>query len=475
MTEIKCPNCGRMFSIDESSYEHIAKQIRENELDEALRLREEKWEAERKAAEEKHQAEITKLLSEQAAKFNEEQSKKTEGLTRQHSDELEEKNRELADLKVRLAQASKERELAVQEAVAKKDRELSEAGIQVEKLKAQVLQADQKTDIAVREAVESKEKELNESRLALSKMEGDLGAVKARVEAEKQAIKVRYEDQLRMKDEEIERYKDFRAKLSTKMIGESLEQHCLIEFERVRPMAFQRAYFEKDNDTSVSGTKGDFIFRDYDETGMEYISIMFEMKNEMDAGISAKHKNEDFLKKLDKDRREKNCEYAVLVTMLEPDNEIYNAGIVDLSHKYEKMYAIRPQFFIPLITMLRNAALRSIAVRHELERVRLQNIDVINFEQQIAAFKDAFGRNYRLASERFQDAISGIDKTIESLQKVKENLLKSENNLRLANKKAEDLSIKKLTKGNDTMTKAFECALKGTSSQPCCGDRASQD
>ena len=455
MTEIICPNCGKAFAIDESSYERIAKQVREKELKEALKLHEEKWEVERRALEEKHRAEITRLLSEQAAEFNADQAQKAGKLTKQHADELGRKDEELNNLKLQLAQAAKNTELAVQEAIARKDKELSESGLEIEKLKAQVSQAEQKIDIAVREAVGAKEQELNENRLALSKMEGDLNAAVAKAEAAEQSLKARYEDLLRMKDEEIERCKDFKAKLSTKMIGESLEQHCATEFEKVRPMAFQRAYFEKDNDTSIGGTKGDFIFRDYDETGVEYISIMFEMKNEMDSGISAKHKNEDFLKKLDKDRREKNCEYAVLVTMLEPDNEIYNAGIVDLSHKYERMYAIRPQFFIPLITMLRNAASRSLSVRQELERVRQQNIDVINFEQQMMAFKDAFGRNYRLASERFQDAISGIDKTIESLQKVKDNLLKSENNLRLANKKAEDLSIKKLTKGNDTMTKAF--------------------
>ncbi len=267
----------------------------------------------------------------------------------------------------------------------------------------------------------------------------------------------RFEEQLRMKDEEIERYRDFKARQSVKMIGESLEQHCLAEFEKVRAMAFRDAYFEKDNDAS-GGSKGDFIFRDFDADGMEYISIMFEMKNEADAGVSSKHKNEDFLKKLDKDRTEKGCEYAVLVTMLEPDNEVYNAGIVDLCHKYPKMYAIRPQFFLPLVSMLRNAAQHSLALRHDLAAERARNIDVVNFEQQMMAFKDAFGRNYRLASDRYKDAIEGIDKAIEAMQKIKNNLMKSENNLRLANQKAEDLSIKKLTKGNETMRQAFEDA-----------------
>ena len=457
MAEIKCPNCGKVFPIDESSYEQIAKQIREKELDTALRINQEKWDAEKKAMQEQHKAELEKRLSMQAAEFMEKQSDENSKLMKQQADKLAEKENEVSELRMKLAGADKDRERAVQEAVNKKEQEIAKSELQIAELKAQISQADQKTDIAVRNAVEAKDKEIADSRLALSKMEGDLNAAKAKAAAEEQALKTRYEDQLRMKDEEIERYKDFKARLSTKMIGESLEQHCLVEFEKVRPMAFQRAYFEKDNDAS-GGSKGDFIFRDYDETGFEFISIMFEMKNEMDAGISTKHKNEDFLKKLDKDRREKGCEYAILVTMLEPDNEIYNAGIVDVSHKYEKMYIIRPQFFIPIISMLRNAATKSLSIRHELEAVRTQNMDVIAFEQQMMAFKDAFGRNYRLASERFQDAITGIDKTIESLQKVRENLVKSENNLRLANKKAEDLSIKKLTKGNATMQEAFERA-----------------
>lgn len=457
MAEIKCPNCGKVFPIDESSYEQIAKQIREKELDTALRINQEKWDAEKRAMQEQHKAELEKQLSMQAAELIEKQSGETSKLMKQQTEQLAEKENEVSELRMKLAGADKDREMAVQEAVSKKEQEIAKSALQIAELKAQISQADQKTDIAVRNAVEAKDKEIADSRLALSKVEGDLNAAKAKAAAEEQALKTRYEDQLRMKDEEIERYKDFKAKLSTKMIGESLEQHCLVEFEKVRPMAFQRAYFEKDNDAS-GGSKGDFIFRDYDETGLEFISIMFEMKNEMDAGISVKHKNEDFLKKLDKDRKEKGCEYAVLVTMLEPDNEIYNAGIVDVSHKYEKMYIIRPQFFIPIIGMLRNAAAKSLSIRHELEAVRTQNMDVIAFEQQMMAFKDAFGRNYRLASERFQDAIAGIDKTIESLQKVRENLVKSENNLRLANKKAEDLSIKKLTKGNATMQEAFERA-----------------
>ena len=268
-----------------------------------------------------------------------------------------------------------------------------------------------------------------------------------------QALKDQYENQLRFKDEEIERYKDFKAKLSTKMVGETLEQHCEIEFNRLRATGFQNAYFEKDNDAK-SGSKGDYIFRDKDSEGGEFISIMFEMKNEMDT-TSTKKKNEDFLKELDKDRREKNCEYAVLVSLLEPESELYNSGIVDVSHKYPKMYVIRPQFFIPIITLLRNAALNSLEYRKELALVKAQNIDVSNFEATMNDFKDKFSKNYELASRKFKTAIEEIDKTIDHLQKTKDALLSSENNLRLANNKAEDLSIKRLTKNNPTMQVKF--------------------
>lgn len=260
-------------------------------------------------------------------------------------------------------------------------------------------------------------------------------------------------EEIKRRDDEIAYYKDFKARQSTKMIGESLEQHCETEFNKLRATAFQNAYFEKDNDIKT-GSKGDFIYREYSNDGVEFISIMFEMKNEMDT-TATKHKNEDFFKELDKDRKEKNCEYAVLVTMLEADNEYYNSGIVDVSYKYPKMYVVRPQFFIPIITVLRNAALNSLQYRHELELVRNQNIDITHFEEDINDFKDKFSRNFRLASEKFQKAIDEIDKTIDHLQKTKEALLSSENNLRLANNKAEDLTIKKLTKGNPTMAEKF--------------------
>ncbi len=271
-----------------------------------------------------------------------------------------------------------------------------------------------------------------------------------------QTLREQYETQLRFKDEEIERYKDFKAKLSTKMVGESLEKHCETEFNKLRATGFQGSYFEKDND-SRSGSKGDYIFRDYDENSGEFISIMFDMKNEADA-TTTKKKNEDFLKELDKDRREKGCEYAILVSMLETESALYNSGIVDMSHKYPKMYVIRPQFFIPIITMLRNAALNSLEYRRELALIKSQNIDVSNFEAAMNDFKDKFSKNYELASRKFKTAIDEIDKTIDHLQKTKEALLSSENNLRLANNKAEDLTIKRLTKNNPTMAAKFGLA-----------------
>ncbi len=422
MTEIKCPNCGKVFSIDETSYAQIAKQVRDSEFREELKVREERWQAEKAALEKQNEAQVEKARAEAGR----------------------ENVKQLVRLREERVKADSE-----------KEKQLTEFRMEIVRLQAEMSKTEQQAELAVKEAVEKKNQELIAAQLRAEKLAGELSVMEAKAAADEQAAQKRFEEQLRMKDEEIERYRDFKARQSTKMIGESLEQHCFAEFEKVRAMAFQNAYFEKDNDTS-GGSKGDFIFRDFDADGMEYISIMFEMKNEADAGVSSKHKNEDFLKKLDKDRTEKGCEYAVLVTMLEPDNEVYNAGIVDLCHKYPKMYAIRPQFFLPLISMLRNATQHSLALRHDLEAERARNIDVVNFEQQMLAFKDAFGRNYRLASDRYKDAIEGIDKAIEAMQKIKDNLLKSEKNLRLANQKAEDLSIKKLTKGNDTMRQAFE-------------------
>ena len=338
-------------------------------------------------------------------------------------------------------------EIAIAKKASEKEREIANKNTEIEKLKGELQISQLNADMAVKTAVQEKEAEIIELKSKLDRINGEQ-------ELEKQSIKQKYEAELKFKDEEIERYKDFKARLSTKMVGESLEQHCEIEFNKLRATGFQNAYFEKDNDAK-SGSKGDFIFREFSPDGVEFISIMFEMKNQNET-TATKHKNEDFFKELDKDRREKNCEYAVLVSLLEEDSELYNSGIVDVSYRYEKMYVIRPQFFIPLITLLRNAALNSLQYKRELSVIRNQNIDITHFEEDMNDFKEKFGRNFRLASEKFQKAIDEIDKTIDHLQKTKEALLSSENNLRLANNKAEELSIKRLTKNNPTMQQKFE-------------------
>ena len=333
-----------------------------------------------------------------------------------------------------------------EKALADKERELAEKDLEIAHLKSQIEITKNSTDLTVKTAVQEHEKTILE-------LKNQLQLETTQWELKEKALSEQHTAELRQKDEEIAYYKDFKVRQSTKMIGESLEQHCETEFNKLRATAFQNAYFEKDNDART-GSKGDFIYREASDDGVEFISIMFEMKNEMDT-TATKHKNEDFFKELDKDRREKNCEYAVLVTMLEADNEFYNSGIVDVSYKYPKMYVVRPQFFIPIITVLRNAALNSLKYRTELAQIREQNIDITHFEEDLNDFKDKFARNYRLASEKFQKAIEEIDKTIDHLQKTKEALLSSENNLRLANNKAEDLTIKRLTRNNPTMAKKF--------------------
>lgn len=337
-------------------------------------------------------------------------------------------------------------EIAVTKAESEKEKEIADKNTEIIRLKGELEIGKANADIAVKTAVQEKNAEIIElkSKLELAQSEREL---------QERTLKEKYEAEIRRKNEEIDYYKDFKARQSTKMIGESLEQHCEIEFNKLRATGFQNAYFEKDNDAR-SGSKGDYIYREKSPEGVEFISIMFEMKNEMDT-TATKHKNEDFFKELDKDRREKNCEYAVLVSMLEADNELYNTGIVDVSHRYEKMYVVRPQFFIPLITLLRNAALNSLQYRTELAVIKNQNIDITHFEEAMNDFKDKFAYNYNLASKKFHTAIEEIDKTIDHLQKTKEALLSSENNLRLANNKAEDLSIKRLTKNNPTMQQKF--------------------
>ena len=354
------------------------------------------------------------------------------------------------ELSIRETQFNKEKESAIKLAEANLERtlkdNLSKKDLEIVELNHQLKLEQTEKELAIKMAIHERDKTINELNNKLELNQADF------LLREKN-LKENYEEKMKNKDEQIAYYKDFKAKQSTKMIGESLEQHCNNEFNKLRPL-FKNAYFEKDNDIKT-GSKGDFIFKDYDEDGTEIISIMFEMKNEADE-TSTKHKNEDFFKELDKDRREKRCEYAVLVSLLEIDNEYYNGGIVDVSHKYEKMYVIRPQFFIPLITLIRGFAMNSLAYKKELQVVKNQNIDISHFEENMNAFKEGFGRNYRLASEKFKKAIDEIDKTIDHLQKTKEALLSSENNLRLANNKAEELTIKKLTHNSPTMAVKFE-------------------
>ena len=402
MQEIKCPNCGEVFVVDESGYAQIVQQVRDKEFDKELRRREEELAG-------KQESELRLLKLEQKQEYDAALAKK--------ETEIQKLDRLIAELRAQISGTETEKKLAVAEVVSEKDRELSEKTTEITALKSQL-------------ANKATENELKE-----------------------QALQKQYEEKLKMKDEQIEYYKDFKARQSTKMIGESLEQHCLNQFNALRMTAFPNAYFEKDNDART-GSKGDFIFREAAD-GVEFISIMFEMKNEMDE-TATKHRNEDFLKELDKDRREKKCEYAVLVSLLEIDNELYNNGIVDVSYRYEKMYVIRPQFFILMITLLRNAALNSLQYRRELELARHQQVDILRFEENMNTFKEGFARNYRIASDKFKTAIDEIDKTITHLQKTKEALLSSENNLRLANNKAEDLSIKRLTKNAPTVKAMFD-------------------
>ncbi len=403
MQEIKCPRCGELFQIDEAGYAEIVRQVRDAEFQRELERREEEFDLRRENA-------------------------------------------------LRLARAEQEKARA--EALAAKEAEIAQQKQEMAALQAKLAAGETEKQLAIREAVSEKEHELAERATEITQLRGQLQSKETERQLGEKSLQEQYEARLRMKDEQIEYYKDFKARQSTKMIGESLEQHCLNQFNSLRMTAFPRAYFERDND-AASGSKGDFIFREAAEDGTEFISIMFEMKNEADE-TRTKHKNEDFFKELDKDRREKGCEYAVLVSLLEGDNEYYNAGIVDVSYRYPKMYVIRPQFFIPMITLLRNAALNSLQYQQELQVVRNQQLDILHFEENMNAFKAGFARNYELASRKFGDAIAEIDKSIAQLQKVKEALTSSERNLRLANDKAQDLSIKKLTKNSPSLKVMFD-------------------
>ena len=536
MKEIKCPKCGEVFAVDESGYAQIVQQIRDKEFDKELKQREKNIEEIKKKDLElvkiQQKDEFDKLIASKDSELTEkdkiiEQLKSqvignetekqlaiSEAINKKEqerevavgkkNDELADKNRKIAELeaqiengenekklaiteavnakekeintlkesffakdlekdkqieqlKAHIKESETEKQLAVNEAINKKDRENQSELIQknqmIDELKAKLVNSEMEKKLEVSEAVQKKEKEISEKLTEITELKSQLSSKDTENQLKEQSLHKEYGEKLKLKDEQIEYYKDFKARQSTKMIGESLEQHCLNQFNTLRMTAFPKAYFEKDNDIKT-GSKGDFIFKE-EVDGTEFISIMFEMKNEMDE-TATKHKNEDFFKELDRDRREKGCEYAVLVSLLEIDNELYNNGIVDVSYKYEKMYVIRPQFFIPMITLLRNAALNSLKYRQELELARHQQIDILHFEENMNTFKDSFARNYRIASDKFKTAIDEIDKTISHLQKTKEGLLSSENQLRLANNKAEDLSIKKLTKDAPSVKKMFD-------------------
>lgn len=440
MNEIKCPHCGEMFTIDEAGFAAILKQVRDAEFDKEVRRHEQLM------ASEKQQA-VQLAVAEALAKAQ---------------GDAAQKEARIAELEARLQAEQRERESQQRLAHAERERALADAAAAKD---ARIVELEQRVEAQGRAFEAEKKLAVEQARSALERERDALAAQVALKDAEKSRCESALKEQLAIelkakddiiayKDGEIERYKDMKARLSTKMVGESLEQHCETEFNKIRAAAFPRAYFEKDNDAS-EGSKGDFIFRECDEEGNEIVSIMFEMKNESDDS-SHRHKNEDFFKKLDADRRKKGCEYAVLVTLLEPESELYNQGIVDVSYRFEKMYAIRPQFFLPMISILRNAALNSMAYKAELAVVRNQNIDITKFEEQMETFKSGFARNYDLASRKFQTAIDEIDKTILHLQKTKDTLVSSENNLRLANNKAQDLTIKRLTRNNPTMKAAFE-------------------
>lgn len=418
MPQIKCPKCGEVFQVDESGYAEILSQVRNAEFEKEIMKKEKSLENERKQA-----VQVAVLETENKSK-----------------QALTEKDIEIARLNSQLEQAKIKEEIKSKEVIAEKEAEIRE-------LKSRLENGKTEQELAVQRAVS----EIEKQRDALN---SELEIQKQKHINEENSLRERYEMQLSLKEEEVEKYKEFKLRLSTKMVGESLEQHCETEFNKLRMTAFPTAYFEKDNDAS-KGNKGDYIFREFDTEGNEIISIMFEMKNQQDE-TSTKKKNEDFFKKLDKDRKDKNCEYAVLVSMLEPESELYNNGIVDVSYQYPKMYVVRPQFFIPIITILRNAAMNSMEYKRELAIIRNQDIDITHFEENMETFKNGFSRNFRLASEKFQTAIDEIDKTIDHLEKTKKALLSSENNLRLANDKAQDLTIKKLTRGNPTMKDKFD-------------------
>ena len=498
MPEIKCPKCGTVFTPEEAGYADILKQVRDKDFDKQLHERLEQAKRENSKIRELDQAQAEQTLQktksakdaqiqELQAKLESEQAAKELAV----SEALRKVEKEKDDLSAKLDKAESEKQQALDLAEANSKSELQKAAAdkdaEIVKLQNQLdaFELQKKQELA--QALSPVEKERDdfkgrlerlqlekesEEKLSKEQLKSQLQAVvadkdseiaelkssldKAELQSkvEAKSLKERYEVQIQDRDEQIERLRDLKAKLSTKMVGETLEQHCQIEFNKLRSTAFPNAYFEKDNDART-GSKGDFIFRDKDDSGTEIVSIMFEMKNEMDT-TSTKHKNEDFFKELDKDRREKDCEYAIMVSLLEPDSDLYNTGIVDVSYRYPKMYVVRPQFFIPIITLLRDAAKNSLQYKNELEEVKAQNIDITHFEEELDSFKSAFGRNYDIASKKFKNAVEEIDKSINHLNKIKDALLGSENQLRLANNKAQDVTIRRLTRNNETMKAKFD-------------------
>ena len=432
MHELSCPHCGQTFEIDEAGYADILRQVRDEAFDKALHERLELAEQDKNAAIALARSELAAQLSQEAAKKDAEIARLTEQMKSS----------------IDLARAQTLAEL--KDAAAEKDATIA-------KLQSALNSAELAKQIELKEALSGVERERDDLKRAVESKDSERLLLEA-------SMKEKYETQIRDRDDAIERLKDMKARLSTKMLGETLEQHCENEFNKIRATAFPRAYFEKDNDART-GSKGDFIFRDFDESGTESVSIMFEMKNEADS-TATKKRNEDFLKELDKDRTEKGCEFAVLVSMLEPDSELYNTGIIDVSHRFPKMYVIRPQFFIPMITLLRNASLNTLQYKAELALVRAQNVDVTTFENDLETFKNAFAKNYDIANRKFQAAIEEIDKSIDHLQKTKDALLGTDRQLRLANDKAQDVTIKKLTRNNPTMKAKFEAAREFASPLP---------
>lgn len=455
MQEIKCPKCGEIFQVDESGYAEIVRQVRDKEFRQELERRETELTEKKDSELRLVRAEQERVLESRLAEQKEAASKR----------ELEQKE-ESAERERRLREEAEKRERELREETEKREREQREAAErsrqELTELRAELDRAQQAQELAVIRAMQDREKQLADSRAETDRLRAELELQAQQSKLNENTLIERQRNELRVRDEEIERLKDFKTRQSTKMVGESLEQHCLTQFNSVRMMSFPNAYFEKDNDART-GSKGDFIFRESAD-GVEFISIMFEMKNETDT-TSTKHKNEDFFKELDKDRCEKKCEYAVLVSLLESDSELYNGGIVDVSYRYPKMFVIRPQFFIPLISLLRNAALSSLSYRRELSIIRDRECDLTNFEDNINTFKESFARNYRIASDRFKTAIEEIDKTILHLQKTKDALLSSKNNLRIANNKADELSIKRLTRNAPTVRAMLEDIKHGEESK----------